>query len=608
MVCSMYMTKRPQSLSIKLSTLPKKPGVYIFRDAKGNVLYVGKAKVLFNRVKSYFQNNAALEERKRIMVTEIADLETIITKSEPEALLLEATMIKKENPPYNVILKDDKYFLYIRVTLHDDFPTVDLVRKVTNKKDAYFGPFTSAFSARETVKLLKRIFKFRTCEPNQDKPCFDYTINRCLGVCIGAVKKEEYRKMILQLVDFLRGKGEGIVDVLKKEMKKAAERQSFEFAATIRDRVQALEKVLAHQNVISPKRESFDILAIAMEHRIACVALLQVRLGKLLSKQSLILSNKTGEPESSVMQAFISQYYSQSMDVPRYIFCDVLPQESQTLEKTFSFHIRRPQRGDKMTLSHMAHDNAAQGLSVHLASFEKNTIEVQRALEKIQKAFKLSLIPKRIESYDIANISGVHATGSMVVFINGRPEKKLYKKFTIKTVVGANDPAMMAEVLSRRVAHLNAGDGGWEKPDLIILDGGKGQLSVVLKTLGPKAKELSIVALAKGGHQKPTELSDRELFIDARGHEMKLPNPSAELFLLERIRDEAHRFATTFYKGKHAKAQVASKLDDIEGIGPSRKRALLRHFGSVDAIQKASHDQLSAIVGDKMADAIERQL
>lgn len=601
------MKKRPVLLTTKIATLPKKPGVYVFRDGKGKVLYVGKAKVLANRVRSYFQKNANLEERKKIMVQDIRDLETFIVPSETDALLLEATLIHEHWPPYNVILKDDKSFLYIRVTMSEAFPTVDTVRTITNKKDAYFGPFTSAAAARDTVRLLKRIFRFRTCEPHAGRPCFDYTIKRCLGVCIDAISQAAYREVMQQLTTFLKGKSEDVVALLKKEMQQAADRRAFEYAALIRDRIGALTAVMQRQVVVAPNTESCDVLGLYREKHNACVSVLWVRNGRLTNKQTLVMSQAASATDGDIMQAFIEQYYLRVPDRPRNIYTAHLPTLPQELNAALQIRITKIARGRIRALQLNADENAKQALVVHLASYEKDERKRTLALTNIQKLLRLSHQPKRIEAFDIANISGKHATGSMVVFIDGKPAKRFYKRFSIKTVDGSNDPAMLAEIVLRRLLHLSSGDAGWETPDLLLLDGGKGQLSVVQTALKGKYDAIPIVAIAKGGHAKPTEQAERERFFLQDGSEIRIERSDA-LYLIERIRDESHRFATSFYQKKHGASARASSLDAIPGIGPKTKKILLKSFGSVGGIQRASDIELIRIVGETLTKAIRAHL
>ncbi|MFA5030505.1 MAG: excinuclease ABC subunit UvrC [Patescibacteria group bacterium] len=602
------MAYNNQRIKVTLQTLPKKPGVYIFRDKKNEMLYVGKAKNLKNRVASYFQKQSALEERKKIMVAEITDLETIITPTEADALLLEAALIKKEWPPYNVVMKDDKFFLYIRVTLSEKFPTVDLVRKITNKKDIYFGPYTSSASARETLKALKLIFKFRTCTPNQGKPCFDYTIGRCLGVCIGEISEKEYRAVINQLLLFLRGKGDAVINGLRKTMGTLSKQKKFERAARIRDRITALEKIIKQQTVVSNRKEDSDILGIARDGRRSAVAVLQIRSGKLIHKQTIQLTSAIKQSESDIIKAFIEQYYTEIPEHPSIVYTEILPDDISLLKQTLHITISRPQRGAKATLAYSAHENAAQALASYLASFEKDERATLQSLNNIKTVFSLARVPNRIESFDVANISGKHAVGAMIVFVNGKPTKELYKKFTIRTLQTPDDPRMLAEVVKRRIERMKLLSAGWEKPDLIILDGGKGQLSITKKILGPDAHLVPLVALAKGGHAQPTKQSHRETFFLNDGRALQLSSTSRELFLLERIRDEAHRFATTFYRKKHLKSQSMSALDEIPGIGEKRKKDLLRHFGSVERIKKARVEQISKIIGKSAAASIHRYL
>jgi len=601
------MPHSPRSLSIKLATLPKKPGVYQFKDAKGNILYIGKAKNLRSRVTSYFRKNPTLEERKIPMLDKIAQLETIVTSTEAEALLLEATLVKKEQPPFNIFLKDGKRFAFIRVTTSEDYPTVALVRTVENRRDAYFGPYVSGANVRETLRVLKRVFRYRTCAPLSGRACFDYGIGRCLGVCVDAIPKKEYRAMITQLMSFLKGKGDMILKQLHAEMMMASASKQFEYAARLRDRIRALENVLRRQDVISSRRENEDVLGIACEKRLAIVSVLEVRDGKLMQKQTIALAKHPEETESQVMHAFIQQYYAQSAHRPKLVLAEILPKEQQLLQHALNLAIIRPARGHRKKLALIAHENSIAALNTHLASFEKDDSSRHEALVIVQNAFKLPRPPRRIESFDVANISGQHAVGSMAVFTDGKPDKKCYKRFSIKTVKGTNDPLMIAEIVHRRFVHLESSDATWRKPDLIVLDGGKGQLSVVAKQLGKAATAVPIVALAKGGHQKPTEQSGRERFYVLNGKEVRLEPTSSGLFLLERLRDEAHRFATAYYKKRHIRASLASVLDEISGIGKKRKEILLRHFGSFHAVRAASEKEIADIIGPHAAKLLKNQ-
>lgn len=591
-----------------LTSLPKKPGVYLFKDEKKQVLYVGKANILHHRVRNYFQKGRMREPSKESMITHITSIETIVTPSETDALLLEATLIKEYQPPYNIILKDDKYFLYIRVSTSDDFPTVDLVRSITKKSDLYFGPFTSSHAVRETVKTLKRIFKFRTCTPHQGTPCFDYTIGRCLGPCIDAISKTEYHEMIVDLTRFLKGKDEEVLSRLTTRMYDASQKKKFEYAGTMRDRIMAIKKIARKQTVIAQHPLAFDVLGVAKEKRTAAVAILQIRSGKLLNKQTVILSNKPNENERDILEAFISQYYSRTPEHPKDIYAELVPSDTRLLEKTFFLRVHHPTRGAKATLTHTAHHNATSALKNYFASFEKDADVTHNILRNIQKIFKLPTLPHRIESFDVANIQGKHGVGSMVVFLDGKSAQKLYKRFTIKTVSRIDDPAMMAEIFSRRLAHLTSNNDEWQRPDLIIIDGGKGQLSGLKKLPLLQKNRLALFALAKGGHARPTEQNIRERFYSLSGKIYTLPPTSPELYLLERIRDEAHRFAITFYRKKHGTTTTTSRLDLIPGVGSKRRTNLLRHFGSMERIQNASHKEIALVIGQKMAHSIKKYL
>lgn len=597
------------SLRRQLQTLPAKPGVYTFFNAKGEVLYVGKATSLKSRVSSYFTKSNGLSPAKRIMVSRITRLETIVTSSELEALMLETTRIKSLHPPFNIVMRDDKNFLYIKVALKEAYPSVTTVRRLTKDGSRYFGPYVSAGAVYFTLKLLKKIFPYKNCSNPPEKPCFEYHLHRCLGHGTNEASKEAYRKIITDLMHFLRGDTKDVRKELEKQMKMASTKRQFEKAAVARDRVFAINKLMQQQNAIIPAAVYVDCIGYATVGSLASVNRLVIRNGKMLDRQTFLLQHVQDEQPAEVLASFMEQFYSQVTDPPEKIalpFALVLSPAFHTAVNAETFI---PQRGRLKKLMKVSELNAAEFLRQQKANFEKDDVRLLKGLRELASALDLENPPKRIEAFDVANVQGEHATGSMVTFVNGRPEKKWYRRFTIKTVKGSNDPAMMAEMLVRRFGHTPsplAGEGlgvrGWPIPDLVILDGGAGQLGVVTRTLGKI--EIPIVALAKAGHAHEPQQGDRERIFRLNHPPKKLPNPSDGLFLIERIRDEAHRFTIAGYRGKHRKASIGSALDAIPGVGPTMKKKLLKAFGSVAKIRQAPELEIAKVVGPKLAEKI----
>ncbi len=583
------------TLTIQKQHLPNKPGVYVFRDAKERVLYVGKAKNLKKRVSSYFRKKNNLEPSKNIMVGKIADIDYTVTSTEVEALLLEATLIKKHGPPYNVILRDDKYFLYIKITLADEYPTVLAVRRVSHDKAKYFGPFTSGLAARSTLKLLKQLFQYRTCTPHQGKPCFDVHLHRCAGPCADAISPEDYQRLVVQpILDFLHGKAGDIEKRFAAEMRAAAKKMDFERAAVLRDRLRAISKVTEQQKVIAPNFERFDVVSLARDRDWAAINLFPVRVGKLQQKQNFILHQPPETKDTEIVASFLEQFYPRAMDKPKTIFVGKTLPDQQHLGRLLGVKIAVPKRGRKYQLWKLGNENAQDYLERRRATYLADANKARLALERLSQALGLGKIPERIECFDISNIQGVNSVGSMIVFEHGLPEKKEYKKFSLSISGKSDDFKMMAEVVTRRLKHED-----WKKPDLIILDGGKGQLSTVLNTTKDLRKGIPIIALAK---------REEELFLPGIAEPVMLPRGSEELFLVQRIRDEAHRFAITFYRKKHGKETVKSLLDEIPGVGPKTKKLLLRRFGSVSGIREAGQQELEKVVGKKKAGALWQAL
>lgn len=539
-----FFVKTPTARYTKIMDLPKqvknippKPGVYLFKDKKGQILYIGKALNLKNRVKSYWQKSQELSPAKQIMVSKIAKIEYIITSSEIEAILLETSLIKKHQPPYNVDLKDDKYFLYIKIAMDEDFPRVFTVRRIAKDKAKYFGPFTSARSVRQTLRTLHKLFPHRNFSKVPSQRQLEYLQNRYPEL-LGPADKNEYQKTMKKIIQFLQGNYSEILKDLKQQMAVSSQNQEYEKAARLRDKIQAIEGISQKQKVISTKLENEDIISLVKEENMAGINLLSIRLGKLIDSKNFILKSVQDVPDVEIIQTFLERYYTQTTDIPKTMVLPDKVEGQKSMEKWLKLKIIVPQKGKKRQLIKMGRENAEAYLKLQKASWQKVELKAKKALEEFKKYFKLPQIPKRIEAFDISNIQGQDAVGSMVVFENGLPAKKWYRKFKIKTVKQANDPAMMAEIVERRFKHLQ---GGWPKPDLIILDGGKGQLGVVSKKLKLK---IPVIALAK---QK------EDIYLAKQKSPINLPRGSESLFLIQRLRDEAHRFAITFYRKVHLK-------------------------------------------------------
>lgn len=575
--------------------LPKKPGVYLFHDEKDVVIYVGKANSLRSRVSSYFRPRADLTMAKEMMVALVARIEHIIVRSETEALLLESTLIKKFRPKYNVLLKDDKFFQYIKIHLKDEFPQVETVRRVTMDGSRYFGPYTSGLAVRQTMRLLKRLFPYKSCTNAPEVPCFDYQLGRCLGHQTGRGSAARYHQVILRLIDFLEGKTGTVISDLKREMKAAAARRDFEGAAIFRDRFQALNHIIEQQTVVTPRRDSFDVISLARREDVAAVNLFQVRQGKLVQRDQFMLQHVQGQEDIGIITAFIEQYYSQSTVHPRLVVTPVAV--ATDVANALQLDIRPAQRGLKRKLMLMGAENAEDYLRREQERWMSEESKAKLALEELAHALHLDDPPHRIEMYDISHFQSTNAVGSMVVFENGLPKKSDYRKFAIKETRIPDDQHRLAEVVRRRFAHHD--EEGWTMPDLLLLDGGKGQLSVVLKNVPGLGQHIPVAALAK---------ENEELFVPGRSSPIRLPAGSQELFLIQRIRDEAHRFAIGFYRKKHRAASTRSILDEVPGLGDQRRRALLKHFGTLDGIRNAALSELSEIVGQRLAKQIQEHI
>lgn len=575
--------------------LPLRPGVYLFHDADGAVVYVGKAVNLRSRVSSYFRASSDLQPAKRIMVDTIRRLEHIIVRSETEALLLESTLIKKYRPKYNILLKDDKFFQYIKINLRERFPQVATVRRVTIDGSRYFGPYTSGLAVRRTMRLLKRLFPYKSCDRPPERPCFDWQLGRCLGHDTEPGSEQRYQDIVRHLIAFLEGRTGNTLSTLKKQMVVAAKRRDFETAAICRDRWQALTHIIEKQAVVSPRRDSYDVVGLARHEDLAAIALFQVRQGKLVQQDQFILQHTGDQADAAVVSAFISQYYAQSTVHPRLIVTPVTVPVAVT--NAYQLTVRVASRGTKKRLVSLATENAADHLHRDRERWLTAETKARLGLNELAHAIKLPGPPQRIEMYDISNYQGRHAVGSMVVFEHGQPKSSAYRKFIIREVVGPDDTHMLAEVIRRRFARH---DGtGWPLPDLLMLDGGKAQLSVVLKNVPGLGEHVPVVALAK---------EHEELFLPGQSRPIRLPPGSQELFLIQRIRDEAHRYAIGFSRQRLRRETLRSVLDDIPGIGPKIRRQLRTRYATAAAIAQASDQELTQSIGPRLTRVIRRYL
>ncbi len=597
-------------LGSALAKLPDKPGVYLMKDARGDVIYVGKAQSLRNRVRSYWQKQALGGEVHRIrsVIDRVADVEVTQTDSVSEALLLEANLIKRYRPRFNVRLKDDKSYPYIKVTLADDFPRIERTRKLVNDGSRYFGPYASASSVDESMNLVRRLFPFRTCTIDikdgvraLQRPCLLYHIKRCQGPCITAIGADAYRADIAQVELFLEGRQETLVKALDVEMTAAAERTEYERAAALRDKIRAIERTMESQKMAAFARTELDLLGLARQDNQAAIQLFVIRDGKMIGRDVFLLDAAREATDDEVLSSFLEQYYSRAGSVPREVYLPTTIGEAAVLETFLAdrrggpVHLRIPQRGEKRELMVLATRNAGETLAREQARWLADHGKTLAALEELAAALGLPGPPLRIECYDISNFQGSESVGSMVVFEDGKPRSGEYRRFRIKTVTGANDFASHQEVLRRRFRTVRAGEEGveearrWAMPDLVIVDGGKGQVSAAKEVLD----ELGLHDLPLAGLAKERE----ELFLPDRSEPVVLPATSPALYLVQRLRDEAHRFAITYHRDLRARRSVRSAFDDLPGVGPKRKRELLKVFGSIKRVRDAPVEQIAAVPG-----------
>lgn len=649
----------------KVKSLPQRPGVYIMRDADNTIIYVGKAVSLRNRVSSYFGSLTGQAPKVRSMVSHISDFEYIVVDTEAEALNLENTLIKQHRPRYNILMRDDKTYPYIKVTTNEKWPRVFIVRRVFDDNARYFGPFAGNGSAARTIKLMDKLFPYRSCDLNiterEPRPCLEYFIHRCLGPCAGFANKAEYDAAIEQVLLFLEGKTDEIIDTLQGQMETAAEDLQFERAAMLRDQLSAVRGVVEQQKVVSSNQFDEDVVAMAREEGEAAVQVFFIRRGKLIGREHFMLQGTEDASENDVLNSFVKQYYSQATFIPPTILVQSQLEDGEAIAAWLSkkagleVQLQVPEAGDKKDLVEMVAQNAKEALEQNRLRWLNDEQKTTAALTELQQYLELPNKPRRIECYDISNTQGTNSVASMVVFENGSPKKSDYRRFKIKTVEGPNDFASMQEVLRRRfkraktVEEMNREveddaetdratdddledlgefeqavhqdlaeaadvdslpvdtrgtksadkmraakkpkvDYSWQNmPDLIILDGGKGQLSAgveVMKEL--ELNDIPIVGLAK---------QHDEIFKPHQDLSVYLPRTSQALYLVQRVRDEAHRFAITFHRQLRSKSTYVSPLDSVPGIGPKRKQALIKKFGSADKIKAASDEELLAVEG-----------
>ncbi|MBI4285576.1 MAG: excinuclease ABC subunit UvrC [Chloroflexi bacterium] len=588
-------------VAAQVKRLPTGPGVYLMKDSKGEILYVGKATNLRSRVRSYFAAGERLTPKIEKMVARVHDIDYFVAPSEQAALILELNLIKQYRPRYNVRLKDDKAFPYLKIDVNEDWPRICITRRWEKDGTRYFGPFASARSVRQTMKLIKRIFPSRSCAKpitGTDRcPCLDYHLRNCLGPCIGAVTREEYANVIKQIILFLEGKQEDILAELKSQMNAAAESLNFEKAAMLRDQIEAIQQVIEGQQIAATVRGEEDVIAFASDMDVACVQVFFVRSNRLVGRESFVLQGVRSEEPSQIMTSFIKQFYASSPYVPPLILLQHPVEEQPVVEKWLQekrgnkVELQVPARGSKKRLVDIVAENARQGLEQLKIKQMAASSQSEASLVEVQKELQLSAPPVRIEGYDISDIQGTSAVGSMVVFENGLPKPAHYRRFRIKTVSGADDYAMLGEVLRRRFKRvvptdMPAADTWSVRPDLVLIDGGRGQLNAALIAM----RDMGVASIPTASLAKQEE----EIFLPEKPEPLRLPRTSPGLQLLQRVRDEAHRFALGYYQKVHKRETFASALDSIPGLGPKRRRLLLRRFGSFRAIQEASLEDLAA--------------
>lgn len=592
-----------------IKNLPDRPGVYLMKNSLGEVIYVGKAKVLKNRVKSYFQNSKNHSEKVRVMVKNITEFEYIVTDSEMEALILECNLIKKYSPKYNILLKDDKFYPFIKVTIKDDYPRVFVTRNFAKDGSKYFGPYTNGTAVYETINLIYKIFPLRTCKlsikENGEtvRPCLNYHIKKCLGPCGGHISKEDYGTMIKDIIDILSGKDTYVTKMLKEEMEKASENLEFEKAASLRDKILAIDAIAEKQKIFKTMEGDEDFINIDQDEKDSCIQVFFSRDGKIIGREHFIFENTANETLDEILEEFIASFYGGTAKVPKTIYVPSISEvdlieEYLTIKRGSKVWIKVPQKGQKKDMLEMVKNNARITLEKFKDKYLKEK-EINRiSLEELQGLLQLDIWPSRVEAYDISNIQGVDSVGTMIVFEEGRAKNSDYRRFKIKTVKGANDYDSMREILTRRFEHglkeikeiqnrdLKLSAGKFSTfPELIMMDGGKGQVNIALEVLESLNINIPVCGLVKDDKHQTRGIiyNNNELIINRSSNLMQL---------IRRIQDEVHRFAITYHRSLRDKRTLHSILDDIPNVGEKRRRTLLMKFGSVDNIKKATVEEL----------------
>ncbi len=600
----------------QLAGLPDSPGVYLYRDGADRVLYVGKAKSLRKRVRSYFQApvrpaderdadtrpgvRSGLHPKTGDLVARIEAVEVFVTGSETEALILEGTLVKRHRPPFNVRLRDDKSYPYIGISLDEEYPRVYFTRERHRRDRLYFGPFSSASKVRETLNVIQKIFPARPCEgPEPGRPsgvpCLDYHIRRCLAPCVGYISRDDYRGLIEQIIEFLSGRYRGLERELEAQMRAAAASQEFERAAAVRNRLAAVRHLMERQWASGEALGTMDVLGVAAEDDAANVQVLQVRDGVLVDRQSFYLESSGADDEATILEQFALEYYALALAIPPLVIVPRGVDAGEALRGLLSerrgtrVEVRAPERGDKRKLSELAQRNARFALDQDRRRHERTRQRRRDALADLQAALGLEAPPLRIECYDISNLGDTYAVASMAVFEQGGPARAAYRSFTMRHEGGADDFARIEEVVTRRFSHEDEDASFGAEPGLVVIDGGKGQLAAALRGLAAAgAAGVPVVALAK---------REEEVFLPGRAEPIRLPPDSAGLRLLQQVRDEAHRFALRHHRQRRGRGMTASLFDGLPGVGPARRRAILRHFGSPDRFLEATREELEAVPG-----------
>lgn len=598
---------RPQLLQSKLDHLPEQPGVYLFKNASGDIVYVGKAAVLANRVRSYFQRSADHSPKTTLLVQHVVDLETIVTRSELEALILESNLIKRHRPRFNVVLRDDKQYPYLRLPIKDPFPRLSIVRRVQKDGALYYGPYTPAGALRDTLKIIKRVFPLATCsidiDGTADRACIEFEIKRCMAPCTGNQSREDYHRIVEQVRQFLEGRDRELTDTLRTQMEAAAEREAFEEAARLRDRLFNIQRTLEKQRITQTASVDQDVVGLARHGTAVDLQLLFVRGGLLIGRKDYYWLNGADTPDEDLVLSTIEQFYNRDGQPPKELLLPCELPDAALLETWLNevrgetVRLLAPERGTKHQLVKLAEENAQAALMEHLRDEETDRL----AIAELKRLLKLEAVPTRIEGFDISNILGNQSVGSMVVWADGAMKKSDYRKFRIQTVEGANDFASIQEIVMRRYAATEE----LPLPSVVLIDGGIGQLAAAVEGLRKVGQsQLPIFGLAKARGEK-----DERIFVPGRKNPIVMHPTSPATHLVQRIRDEAHRFAITYHRSLRKRAMLTSTLDAIPGIGKARRVALLQHFGSAAKVARATLDELESAGLDRTtAEAVQHAL